>query len=386
LLESLELWTRTLDQGHGLDIIYLDYRKAFDSVPHKRLLAKLRSYGISGKLLDWIENFLTDRTMRVGVRGALSRLVNVLSGVPQGSVLGPLLFLLFVNDLPEWIKCDIRMFADDTKIWNVIRRESDSEKLQDDIDNLTGWSQRWLLKFNPDKCKVMHVGHKLQTRYFMAEGNSKTEIMPVQEEKDLGVIFTRDLKPSIQCRKSAAKARRIIGMVRRSFRKLDTQDFLLIYKTYIRPHLEYSIQAWSPHLTKDIDILERTQRAATNLVPALRRLSYETRLKRLGITTLQTRRIRGDLIETYKIMTGRENVDRTQFFRLATNEHGLRGHRMRIKKERARLDLRKYFFANRVVQHWNRLPQRVIDATSVNGFKNALDRFWLDMDANSRPA
>ena len=117
LLESLECWTRALDEGYGIDVLFLDYRKAFDSVPHQRLIVKLKSLGITGKLLSWLTNFLTSRIMRVGIRGCFSEWILILSGIPQGSVLGPLLFLLFVNDLPDWILTSIRMFADDTKIW-----------------------------------------------------------------------------------------------------------------------------------------------------------------------------------------------------------------------------------------------------------------------------
>jgi ribonuclease P/MRP protein subunit RPP40 len=242
------------------------------------------------------------------------------------------------------------------------------------------WSQKWLLKFNPEKCKVMHVGHNLDTKYYMREDTVQIELESVTEEKDLGVYFTSNIKPSTQCIKSAAKARRIIAMVRRNFRRMDKKDFLLIYKTYIRPHLEYCVQAWSPHLVKDVQCLERVQKAATNLVPMLRKCSYTDRLRKLGLTTLQTLRKRGDMIEVYKIMTGKERVAREQFFQLADNEHGLRGHTMKIRKHRSSLDIRKYFFSQRIVNCWNGLPQQVVDATSINSFKNALDDHWNDMD------
>ena len=134
-------------------------------------------------------------------------------------------------------------------------------------------------------------------------------------------------------------------MVRRNFRRLDRKDFLLIYKTYIRPHLEYCVQAWSPHLIKDIDVLERVQKAATDLVPELRKYDYNTRLQKLGITTLEIRRDRGNMIETYKILSGKEQIDREQFFQLDRNEHGLRGHGWKIVKKRSRLDVRKYSFS-----------------------------------------
>ena len=198
LLESLECWTKALDEGYGVDVLYLDYRKAFDSVPHKRLLQKLTLYGINGSTLIWIENFLTLRTTRVGVRGYFSGWFQVLSGVPQGSVLGPLLFLLFVNELPSWIVNSMRMFADDTKVWAYIRSTEDSQSLQKDLDSLTTWSNEWLLHFNPDKCKIMHIGHKFDTKYYMLDDSRKVELQSTSVEKDLGVFTTDNLKPSLQ--------------------------------------------------------------------------------------------------------------------------------------------------------------------------------------------
>ena len=248
---------------------------------------------------------------------------------------------------------------------------------------MADWSDKWLLRFNPDKCKVMHVGHKLNTKYLMVDGTRSAELTSIKLEKDLGVFVEDDLKPSTQCIRSAAKARRIIGMVRRTFRKLDMKDFLILYKTYIRPHIEFCIQAWSPFLNKDIEVLERVQKSATNLVSSLRKFSYPDRLSLLGLTTLKMRRTRGDLIETFKLLTGRGNIDKAQFFSLAKNEHGLRGHSMKIVKRRSRLDIRKYFFSQRVVSDWNKLTQSVVDAQSVNSFKNRLDKHWQDMDNRS---
>jgi ribonuclease P/MRP protein subunit RPP40 len=143
--------------------------EAFDSVSHGKLLEKLVTCGIKGKMLDWIYDFLNNRKMRVRIRGAFSDWAEVVSGVPQGSVLGPLLFLCFVNDLPDWVVSSIRMFADDTKIWTKIETAEDSQTLQRDLDKLAEWSERWLLRFNPDKCKVMHIGHKLGTEYKMTD-------------------------------------------------------------------------------------------------------------------------------------------------------------------------------------------------------------------------
>jgi len=174
LLEAVEAWTDIPDEGYGLDIIYLDYRKAFDTVPHRRLITKLSNYGLPDKLLIWVNNLLWGRMMKVQVNGSSSSWVHVLSGVPQGSMLGPLLFMLYVNDLPDWIRSSIKMFADDTKLWTTISVTNDNQKLQDDLRRLKDWSDKWLLKFNPDKCKVMHVGHNHPTEYFIEEDSKQT--------------------------------------------------------------------------------------------------------------------------------------------------------------------------------------------------------------------
>jgi len=298
------------------------------------------------------------------------------SGVLQGSVIGPLLFLFYVNDLRDWIRNELKMFADDTKFWSRIKAVADSTILQQGLDSVCRWSDKWQLRFNVQKCKLVHIGHSLPTDYYMTEGTQKVSLKTVQEETDLGVVIRSDPKPTSQCNKSAAAARRIIAMVRRHFKKLDVEDFLLIYKTYIRPRLEFCIQSWSPYLHKDIETLERVQRTATRLVPQLRKFCYEERLRKLGLTTLKERRLQGDMIEVFKLLGGWEKIDYRQFFFLATNLYNTRGHNQRLYVSRSDSRLRQMFFSQRVVQHWNRLPQSVIEAPSVNSFKNCLDAFW----------
>jgi len=144
-------------------------------------------------------------------------------------------------------------------------------------------------------------------------------------------------------------------MEKRNFKRLDEEDFLLIYKTYIRPHMEYCVQAWSPHLAKDIQTLDKIQRASTKLVSSLKKLSYETRLDKLGLLTIEKRRIKGDLIETYKMINGMENVKMNQFFEFSNTGYNLRGHDKKLVINRSRLNTRKFFFSNRVAHHWNNL-------------------------------
>jgi len=186
------------------------------------------------------------------------------------------------------------MFADDTKVWRVIETDLDCDALQMDIDALLKWSDQWLIRFNPQKCKVMSLGHSRQYNYVMADAAGTFVIERTTEERDLGVIITDNLKPTSQCVKAAAKARSvgILGVVRSYFKRLDPQDFLIIYKSFIRPHLEYCIQAWSPYQQKNICCLESVQRAATRLVRGFRNVPYEDRLHILGLTTLAVRRKR----------------------------------------------------------------------------------------------
>ena len=156
----LDLWTEIVDSGGELDVIYLDFMKAFDSVPHRRLISKLGSYGIKGEIIEWVQDFLIGRQQRVGVMGQFSRWSAVHSGIPQGSVLGPLLFVIYINDLPVNIKSHLFMFADDTKVFRQIKNENDHKQLQEDLTEMEDWSNKWLLRFHPEKCKVMNVSRK----------------------------------------------------------------------------------------------------------------------------------------------------------------------------------------------------------------------------------
>jgi len=244
------------------------------------------------------------------------------------------------------------MFADDMKIWTQLSGPEDAVKLQQDLDMLSDWSVKWFLKFNPLKCKLMHLRHNMDTKYYVTQDNQKWDIQSVQQEKDLpGVLTSSDLTVSYQCMEAASRARRVLGMVRRQFEELDIQSFLIIYKGFVRPHLEYAIQVWSPYLRKDIDCLERVQRSATKMVKGFYKLSYELRLKRLKLTSLEKRRQRDDLIEMYKILTGK-GVDPHCFFTQDKNRYGARGHELKLYTRRGRLELRRNFFSQRVVPHW----------------------------------
>jgi len=202
LLDFLEAVYEKLDRGKAVDIIYLDFAKAFDKVPHMRLAAKLEACGIGGNVLRWIKNWLFNRRQKVGVRGQYSGWVEVISGVPQGSVLGPLLFLIYINDIDEGIISKISKFADDTKLCREVEGEEGARILQEDLRKLYQWSLDWQMLFNVEKCKVMQVGRN--NKEFKYEIGGKT-LQAVEEERDLGVIIHKSMKVSRQCAEAAKK-------------------------------------------------------------------------------------------------------------------------------------------------------------------------------------
>ena len=294
-----------------------------------------------------------------------------MSGVPQGSVLGPLLFLIYINDIDEGVASKLLKFADDSKIFNKVRDNIDSNVIQSDLHKLYKWSEDWQMLFNIEKCVVLHMGGK-HNENFVYELGGKS-LKSVEKERDLGVIIHKNCKASEQCTTAVNKANQILGMIKRNIKFKNKNTIIRLYKALVRPRLEYCVQAWNPNFVKDIELLEGVQRRATKIIEGFSNLSYEERLKRANLTTLTKRRVRGDLIETFKILKGIEKIDYNKFFTLANNEKNVRGHSLKLEKKRCNSDVRKHFFSQRVVNNWNRLPEIVIEANSVNNFKNRLD-------------
>ena len=195
-----------------------------------------------------------------------------------------------MNSISEEVDGDILLFADDTKLYKIIDTDEDQLAMQEDINKLHRWSQAWLMTFNKEKCKTMHFGHNNGMQDYV-------KLSTIKEEKDLGVLITDDLKPSVQCTEAARKAMSALRWSRRNFKYIDSNTFKVLYKTYIRPNnMEFCIQAWSPYMVKDIEVLEKVQHRATRMVPGLKRLPYEDKLRRLDIYSLTARRLRGDLV------------------------------------------------------------------------------------------
>ena len=285
LVDVFDDWTKAWDAGNGVDVIYTDFMKAFDKVPHERLLVKLKSYGIVGDVLEWIRQFLMNRRQRVCVEGNFSDWADIASGIPQGSVLGPILFLVYINDLPSCVTdCRVKIFADDTKLYKEIQSESDCSVLQSNIENIYEWSRKWQLRFHPDKCHVLRIGcSHPEFCYGMLDSEGKHRSLEVvTSEKDLGVIVDSDLVFREHVSQIVKKANCTLGIIRRSFRFLDRATIMLLYKALVRPVLEYGLPAWSPFYTREIEAIESVQRRATKLVPGLSELPYEERLRNLN--------------------------------------------------------------------------------------------------------
>ena len=246
-----------------------DFRKAFDKVPHKTLLAKVWHDGIPARVYDWIKDFLSQRTQQVTLNGKKSRSAPVTSGITQGSVLGPLLFVIFLNDLPKVVDSTMLMFADDTKISGRVDSPGDDEKLQEDLNALFEWIKQWQLPFHPDKAKVNYVGKSRAHCNRYSLGNELIEATLtniVTEEKCLGVTFDSTLKFDVHIAGKIMKANRIPGFIMRTFSFLDDETLKLLFCPLVRPHLEYASSVWSPHLVKLTTIVENMQRRATRLM------------------------------------------------------------------------------------------------------------------------
>ena len=370
LLEVMEDFTKFLDNKDTIDVVYLDFKKAFDSVPHERLLIKLQAYGFSDNLLRWIRGFLSNRTQKVRVGAEMSSTASVKSGIPQGSILGPVLFTVFINDLPLAVNSICKVFADDTKVYNSPRN---SHVLQNDLLALQQWSDKWQLHFNISKCKVMYIGKDNPAKpYTMALEGKAFTLQSCDEEKDLGVTFDRYLTFDAHIYKIINKANSILSIIKRTFDYLDKHMFLTLYKSLVRPHLEYGNIIWFPLLKRQSKLVENVQKRATKLLKETRGLPYEHRLRTLDLPTLKFRRLRGDLIQTFKIFTNIDKINLSDFFNLSPI-CTTRNSTNKIFIQHSRTNQRKNVFSNRAAPLWNSLAPSVKAAPNLNTFKNLLE-------------
>jgi hypothetical protein len=375
LILSINEWTTLLEEGRYVDVVYFDVQKAFDSVVHSKLLAKCASYGFGGNLLRFLEAFLSNRKQRVIVNGCTSDWSPVISGVPQGSVLGPLLFLIYINDFPSQIKWSTSFcYADDTKLSNSFeKREGYSINLQEDIDNYSRWTTCWQLKLHPEKCKVLPIGGRRNLRGEVIYYLNNQGLDTVSLQKDLGVYISSDLRFSQHCDKICGKASQKAGLILRAFNCRDKRFMTKMYTSRIRPILEYNSELWSPIYIRDIDNIEVVQRRFTKQIEGLQNLTYCERLQACELELLELRRLKRDLIFVYKVIHGIVDLSFDQLFSYAPNV-GTRGHSYKLYPRKVRTNRAKNIFSNRIITIWNNLPSHVPDAQSLSIFRKELNK------------
>ena len=371
LLETMDSVINLIDEGFPVDILYFDFKKAFDRVPHNRLILKLKCLGIHGKVLDIIKDFLSGRTFRVSVEGKFSSFKDVLSGIPQGSVLGPLLFILFINDLPDCVKNTVKIFADDLKL---IANVSDKASIDNDLKCLEDWEKMWLLEFNLDKCKVLHI--ELNNNQHLDYTLNNCKLIKSVQEKDLGVLTSGTLLWNDQIESCISKANQMLCWITRNLISREKLLMLRVYKTLIRPHLEYCVQLWNPvaeHGNWSLILrIEGVQRRFTRMIEKVGLLPYSERLQTLKLTTLVERRSRGDLIEVFKASHGLSQLNGVFRFGRSGLNIVCKSGGNRITKIKS---IKRNFINERVMLFWNKLPVDVKNASCLNYFKSGLDVF-----------
>ena len=374
LISTIQELSSSIAKGKQVDVKLLDFAKAFDKVPHERLIHKLDYYGVRGTTLKWIRSFLSDRQQEVVLDGATSDTAQVTSGVPQGTVLGPLLFLVFINDLPESIKSSqCKLFADDSLLYKVIENQADSDLLQLDLTALETWEETWQMSFNPSKCIVLRIAAR-NKKVLQSEYKLHGHILETEEASSyLGVTITDNLTWDKHIQNISNKGNRTLGFIRRNLRDCTVPVKAATYTAMVRPSLEYASTVWDTPNQAHIKLLESVQRRATRYVYN----DYHSRtpgcvtkmVENLNWEPLTARRKTNRLSMLYRIQHGLVDIPKEKY--LHSSDSRTRGQH-RFFQERIQDDSYKNSFFPRTVRDWNQLPARVVSATSLEEFRSLL--------------
>ena len=386
LLDHFDLLIEILQSSNNADVVYLDFRKAFDVVDHHILLRKIKKLGITGKIGKWIHQFLSNRSQYVTVTGAKSKTEPVISGVPQGSVLGPLLFLIMIGDIDqELIETIIRTFADDTKVIQEISSADDQVRLQNSLNKIYEWAAKNNMTFNDTKFNVVRYGGNedlMQNKYYTPSGGDIKEETTV---RDLGVLMSNDLTFSEHIDKITTKCRKLVYWLFRVFKTRDYIPLLKLYKAMVIPRLDYCSQLWQPYKQQELKELEAVQRTYTSRINKFKDFDYWSRLKALKLYSVQRRFERYSIIYTYKVLESLAPNFTVNKIQSTYSER--RGRMCKIPPLTNRQcpsivkNAREGSMAIRGPRLFNELPKYLRNVSSVSSdtFKKKLDRYLAQL-------
>ena len=337
-------------------------------------MCKLYSYGIRDQLLLWLQRFFSNRTHQTKVGDFVSELSDLISGVVQGSGIRPIMFISFINDLITALEkhgITAKLFADDLKLYLHVTDACDLSRLQSALSALEDWERLWQLSVSPSKCCVLSVGKKVLDDSSLKFSIDGSTLPVVNFCVDLGITISSDLSPRLHINTIVAKAHKRANAIHRCFISKDINTLMRAFIVYVRPIVEHNSSLWSPHFKSDIESIERVQRKFTKRLPGFSQYSYQDRLKRLSLPSLELRRLLHDLILCYKIIFGLINVQCDEFF--AFSMRITRGHPYKLTKVSRSTSCRSQFFSQRIVNVWNSLPSNTVDFTSLTSFKRSIN-------------
>jgi hypothetical protein len=364
---------KNLENGDTVHVAILDFEKAFDKVPHERLLSKLDFYGIRGNLHKWIRHFLTERTQRVVCDGVMSETKKVVSSVPQGTVTGPLDFLIYINDLPDNLSNKARLFADDCVIYTAAKSQQDLQSLQEDLKKLEVWQKTWGMSFNASKCFIMKISNKRNPPdrdYTFC--NQK--LQEVQSHPYLGIEIDNKLNWNMHRKNTVTKANRVLGCLRRNLWFCTKEVKETAYMALVRPILEYASSAWGPYQEGHINQLEAVQRKAARFCMGdyKQKSSVTKMISELKWDSLETRRRRTRLTMMYKITNDLVGINKMDHLIHITNSRTRKNNNSNFQQIHARLNIYKFSYFPRTIKEWNALGEEQVTATTTENFKGQL--------------
>lgn len=376
LITTCSDFVDAIEKNLQIDAIFLDFSKAFDKVHHKSLLLKLDHLGIRGKTLKWIESFLIGRKQKVLVEGKESSSREVQSGVPQGTVLGPLLFLIYINDMSDNLSdgTRLRLFADDSMLYRVISTPDDSKILQNDLNTLQEWEKSWKMEFHPKKCQVIRITHKRQfikSNYFI----HNTQLTETNTAKYLGIMIDNKMSWDSQVDSVCSKANRTLAFIRRNLKSCPKDVKTKCYNTYVRPITEYCSSVWDPFTKKNIQKLENIQRRAARFIH--NNYDYHDSVTKLLLemkwTPLEERRARSKMTIVHKAINENINIP-IENFRINPNKTRSGGINYVIPRSRTNTHINSFYPSS--IRLWNSLPDNIKDG-SLERFKNGLENYTI---------